>query len=296
MNKMLTVIAGAVVAGILSFGAAVPASAAYNAPNLDVQRILDDTNAARASNGLAPVALDQQMTTTAQNWSATQAREGRMYHNPNYSTQIPAGWSRAGENVAMGYSSAAVTTAWMNSPGHRANILGDFTHIGIGVVNGYSTQVFAKYRVAPVSNNPAPPAPVGAVVNSGDFSVSSHVQNMGWINGGGTTGQGLRLEALKLSQNQSDKTLCARVHVQNIGWMSQQCTSGPGTSINVGTTGQGLRMEALELWSPQANVSADGHVQNIGWQGKRTSAQAGGKVTVGTTGSGLRMEAVSLFN
>ena len=42
-------------------------------------------------------------------------------------------------------------TAWLNSPGHRKNIEGDFTHIGIGVVKNdagvyYFTQIFLKKR------------------------------------------------------------------------------------------------------------------------------------------------------
>lgn len=57
----------------------------------------------------------------------------------------------AGENIAAGQSSAsAVMTAWMDSPGHRANILNkDFTHLGVGIVKGgsyriYHTQLFIR--------------------------------------------------------------------------------------------------------------------------------------------------------
>lgn len=56
----------------------------------------------------------------------------------------------AGENIAMGYRTpAAVVQAWMNSPGHKANILnGSYTHIGVGCyeVNGYYywVQLFIK--------------------------------------------------------------------------------------------------------------------------------------------------------
>ena len=65
--------------------------------------------------------------------------------------------TRTGENVAYGQRSAQqVMTAWLNSPGHRKNIEGDFTHIGIGVVKNdagvyYFTQIFLKKR----SNNNA---------------------------------------------------------------------------------------------------------------------------------------------
>jgi hypothetical protein len=140
----------------------VPAFA-YAAPNSDIQRIFDDTNAARASNGLPALVLNEQMTSVAQNWSQQQASAGSMSHNPNYSTQIPGGWSGAAENVAYGYAVGDVTNGWMNSPGHKANILGDYNSIGIGVQNGYYTQVFAKYanvsQPAPEQPTPTQPAP-----------------------------------------------------------------------------------------------------------------------------------------
>ncbi|MGN0977744.1 MAG: CAP domain-containing protein, partial [Faecousia sp.] len=52
----------------------------------------------------------------------------------------------AGENIAKGYATPqAVVNGWMNSSGHRANILNaNFTHIGVGYVSGgnYWTQMF----------------------------------------------------------------------------------------------------------------------------------------------------------
>ena len=52
----------------------------------------------------------------------------------------------AGENIAKGQKSpAAVVNAWMNSSGHRANILNkSFTHIGVGYIadGSYWTQMF----------------------------------------------------------------------------------------------------------------------------------------------------------
>jgi uncharacterized protein YkwD len=56
-----------------------------------------------------------------------------------------------GENIAAGYASArAACVGWMNSPGHRANILDpDYTHVGAGFARGgpygrYYVQVFAR--------------------------------------------------------------------------------------------------------------------------------------------------------
>ncbi|GAA0892084.1 CAP domain-containing protein [Fulvivirga kasyanovii] len=60
------------------------------------------------------------------------------------------GGGASGENVAYGYNSAKqVMEGWLNSSGHRANIEGNFSHIGIGAYqhnNGpvYYTQIFIK--------------------------------------------------------------------------------------------------------------------------------------------------------
>lgn len=60
-------------------------------------------------------------------------------------------YTAAGENIAAGQSSAAsVMNAWMNSPGHKANILNaNYTHLGVGIYKGgsygiYHTQLFIR--------------------------------------------------------------------------------------------------------------------------------------------------------
>ena len=61
------------------------------------------------------------------------------------------GWTLVGENIAFGYSSpAAVEAAWMDSPGHRRNILtAGFTHVGVGLYEEdgmiFWTQLFAAF-------------------------------------------------------------------------------------------------------------------------------------------------------
>lgn len=58
----------------------------------------------------------------------------------------------AAENVAMGANSAEeVVALWMKSPGHRKNILGTYTHTGVGIVKGsdgnlYFTQIFINKK------------------------------------------------------------------------------------------------------------------------------------------------------
>ncbi|MBI9113554.1 CAP domain-containing protein [Sanguibacter sp. YZGR15] len=103
---------------------------------------------------MPPLAYHSGLEAVAQPWSAHMASTG-MAHNPSVSSQIPAGWRAWGENVAYagGYPDlpSTIHTNWMNSPGHRANILrSTFTHVGIGYHvapdgSAWATQVFARY-------------------------------------------------------------------------------------------------------------------------------------------------------
>jgi len=122
--------------------------------------VLALANEARAAEGLAPLARSGDMDAVALAWSTHLAAGGLdLAHNPDYSTQIPGGWSQAAENVGwMGPSgmvaeevAAQIHESWMASPGHHANLMNPaFTHIGIGVVTSpehgwYLTQNFAAY-------------------------------------------------------------------------------------------------------------------------------------------------------
>ncbi|MCT9075922.1 CAP domain-containing protein [Streptomyces fulvoviolaceus] len=118
--------------------------------------VVDLTNRERARAGLRPLAVDPLLATAAQAYSADMAARAFYSHTSPEGTQP---WDRAaaagstrrsiGENIACGQRSPAeVVEGWMNSPGHRANILKpDFTHIGIGFAGGgpagtYWTQLF----------------------------------------------------------------------------------------------------------------------------------------------------------
>ncbi|BDI22078.1 CAP domain-containing protein [Herbiconiux sp. L3-i23] len=121
-------------------------------------------NEARWANGQAGLLRNGDLDAVAAAWAQHMAQTGVMEHNPDVASQVPSGWRAVGENVAMGYSSgASVHQAWMNSPGHRANILGDYTDIGIALVDGggstWGVQVFARYpgHAGPGAPAPAPP-------------------------------------------------------------------------------------------------------------------------------------------
>jgi uncharacterized protein YkwD len=136
----------------------IPATSAAAAPADDIYALV---NQARAANGQGSLARNGSLDQVAAAWATQLAASGVLAHNPDYSTQIPAGWSRAGENVARGQVDAAQMHAeWMASPGHRANILGDYTAVGVAFLAAGGTtwgvQVFANYP-APVAAAPAAP-------------------------------------------------------------------------------------------------------------------------------------------
>ena len=117
---------------------------------LAIQKVVDLVNQARAAEGLAPLVLDQSLTDCAM----ARAREiekafshtrpdGRPWHT--VFNDYGQSYRRSGENIALGYTSAqAVMEGWMNSPGHRANILTpEFTRMGVGAIGRQWVQLFA---------------------------------------------------------------------------------------------------------------------------------------------------------
>lgn len=117
--------------------------------------------ASRSEAGLAELTKHDDVAAVAAAWSRHLADHGKpLAHNPRYAEQIPSGWRAAGENVAWISEGGRGTPeeiaqrmhqGWLDSPGHRANMLNrDYTHVGIGVAFSaehgyYLTQVFARY-------------------------------------------------------------------------------------------------------------------------------------------------------
>ena len=117
------------------------------------QQVLTLVNRERAANGLSALRLDDTLSRYAAVKSQDMHDNGYFSHtSPTYGSPFDMmksfgiTYNYAGENIAMGYSSPeAVMTAWMNSAGHRANILSaNFTTLGVGYVadGGYWTQWF----------------------------------------------------------------------------------------------------------------------------------------------------------
>ncbi len=110
-----------------------PAVAAVDPGNAEAQ-FVDLINAERTSRGLNPLTVDPELTAGARMQAAAIRDAGRLFHNPDLGS-VTSGWSWIGENVGYGYDVANLHNAFMNSSGHRANILkSGATHVGLGVI------------------------------------------------------------------------------------------------------------------------------------------------------------------
>jgi uncharacterized protein YkwD len=129
MHKVLRLLLVAFLGLALLAGTAGVASAAV--PSTYTQQVIDLTNQERAKVGCAPLARHAGLVDFAQKWANTMASQRKLYHS---SGPTSFGFRTWGENIAYGQSTPqAVVTAWMNSAGHRANILNcRFTQIGVG--------------------------------------------------------------------------------------------------------------------------------------------------------------------
>jgi uncharacterized YkwD family protein len=126
---------------------AAPSVSAYE------QKVVELTNQERAKNGLKPLVLDTELSKVAREKSRDMQSKGYFSHtSPTYGSpfdmmkKFGISYKTAGENIAMGQRSPEeVVKAWMNSEGHRKNILNsNYTHIGVGHIaeGNYWTQMF----------------------------------------------------------------------------------------------------------------------------------------------------------
>ena len=118
--------------------------------------MLKQVNAQRAKNGQSALTLNQSLCASARVRAAEIAKDGCFSHiRPDgrgcFTAISGVSYRTAGENIAMGtwgyYGVDEIMDGWMNSEGHRANILnGNFSEVGFGCVvvngNGYWVQIF----------------------------------------------------------------------------------------------------------------------------------------------------------
>ena len=128
-------------------------------PNCETrgQQVLDIVNVIRINEGLGPLLLDLRLAAAAQTHANDMAEHGFISHTGSDGSSaeeriVDQGypWMRWAENVAAGQGDAErVVADWMDSPGHRRNILDpNLRHIGIGFASDYDSRYGTCWAMA----------------------------------------------------------------------------------------------------------------------------------------------------
>ena len=112
--------------------------------NSDEKEVFDLINKQRIANGLSALKENSEVQRVARIKAQDMVNNNYFSHtSPTYGSpfdmlkSFKISYNTAGENIAGNSSNSSAVTAWMNSPGHRANILNSsFNQTGIGVVTG----------------------------------------------------------------------------------------------------------------------------------------------------------------
>jgi len=125
-----------------------PPPEVQDGPNAEFEaQFASSINSNRSGNGLGPLTRDGSLDARARSWSEQLASAGGLSHS-NLGSLLPP-WAAAAENVGTGGSVSGIFDALAGSSGHQANMLGDYTHYGVGVWvdssgNIWTTHVFTR--------------------------------------------------------------------------------------------------------------------------------------------------------
>ncbi len=125
---------------------------------------LSKINSTRSSNGLAPLSVDGSLRSHARNHTQDMMDANAIFHSSDAELRAAGGtgWTQVGENVGRGNTVDSLHKAFMDSPSHRANILGEYNYVGIGTGTKdgvlYVTVVFMqKGSTSTTTTTTAPP-------------------------------------------------------------------------------------------------------------------------------------------
>ena len=211
----------------------------------DSPRLRDDSarylfelvNQERVAIGLAPLAWDNALALAAERHAERMAANGSISHQYAGEPDLPerfgaegARFSAVAENVALNGTVNSLHSAWMHSPGHRANILDEnMTELGVGVVkvNGrmYAVEDFA-HGVASVSLDEQERR-VGRMVAARGLALAPYKEEARRICDGGHAARGERRPLFTMHYTTQDLTMLPRQ-------LTEAATSGRYRNATVG--------------------------------------------------------------
>lgn len=130
----------AALVGLLVASVASPAAA----DGSDEAALYTLINEVRAEQGLEPLTIDITLIVAAREHAVGMAEGGELFHSsPGELAATASDWELIGENVGRGPSVNSILDAFLESESHRANVLGEFDRVGVGVERGVDGGLFA---------------------------------------------------------------------------------------------------------------------------------------------------------
>ena len=124
-------------------------------------QFVEKINDERAKQGHGSLRINTMLTQVARDWSDQMRRDDRLRHRSDLATAVSGSWTRLGENVGYsqltGASDAELVErlhrAFMDSSGHRRNIMGDYNQVGVGVrvTSGNKMGVTVNFMKGPIN-------------------------------------------------------------------------------------------------------------------------------------------------
>jgi uncharacterized protein YkwD len=119
-----------------TFSPATTASAGFKCYRIkdSEKQFAQKMNLARSATGKGKLQLDKQLSRVARRHAWEMQHRNTLFHTPSSTLGWRVtNWVRLGENVGYGGDVASLHRAFMNSPAHRANVMGSYRHVGVGV-------------------------------------------------------------------------------------------------------------------------------------------------------------------
>jgi hypothetical protein len=143
-------------------------------------QFLSKINATRSANGLGSLTVDGGLHSHALNHTQDMMDANEIFHST--SAELGAaggsGWSKIAENVGRGDTVDSLHNAFMDSAGHKKNILGDYNYVGIGTGTKdgrlYVTVVFMKKGSTPSPTTTTTAKPTPTTTSGSDTPVTTH--------------------------------------------------------------------------------------------------------------------------
>lgn len=254
--------------------------------------ILDIVNQERAAAGLKPLSMDKDLMEAAM-FRCAEIRVSFDHTRPNGQRCFTISDKSWAENIAYGHRNAEhVMDSWMNSAGHRSNILGSgYSTIGIGVVvvgsTRYYVQLFGYGNLNSISTKPdnqtvtvnVPMTASSATV----FPKVTYVKTLPTYTDDKTVFP------------DTDITTSYTTHIQSYGWSYSCKEAGDWETDGAisGSLGLSKRLEGIKITvdgSDNLGIRYKTHIQSYGWE---SSWKSDGAMS-GTSGESKRLEAIMI--